>query len=202
MSNESDRPWRQQPPQPQPGPVGQWGPALPPPGKKSKVKPILIGLGAFIVTLVVIGAATGGGKKHSDDSAPVATTPAVLDATTDPVVVPTTDDPVLADPVTDDPTTPDAPETVTYIVSGSSAQVTYGPAGSSLSGRSPMKVTRKLGDPAYYAISAQLNGGGHVSCKLVIDGEVVSQAQASGSYQIAMCEAVNFGGEWEDANSG
>jgi hypothetical protein len=182
--------------------VGQWGPALPPPGNKSKVKPILIGVGAFIVTLVVIGAVTGGGKKHQDDSAPVATTPAVVDATTDPVDVPTTDDPVLADPETDEPTTPAAPETVTYIVSGSSADVTYGPAGSSLSGHSPMKVTKKLGDPAYYSISAQLNGSGHVSCKLEIDGEVVSHAEASGSYQIAMCEAVNFGGEWQDANSG
>jgi hypothetical protein len=200
MSNESDRPWRQQPPQ-QP-PVGQLGPPPPPPGKKSKATPILIGVGAFIVTLVVIGAVTGGGKKHSDDTAPVATAPAVVDATTDPVVAPTTDDPVLADPVTDEPTTPDAPETVTYIVSGSNADVTYGPAGSSLSGHSPMKVTKKLGDPAYYSISAQLNGSGHVSCKLEIDGEVVSHAEASGSYQIAMCEAVNFGGEWQDANSG
>jgi hypothetical protein len=206
MSFESDRPWRQQPPA---GPDGTPPPGPPKPNRRGLK--IAGGVVGFLIVIGIISSATGGGGKSGSASSPEAP-PATFDVTT-PDVAPTTDDPLTEDPGStddvgptddtfDDPTTPAAPETVTYIVSGSSADVTYGPAGSSLSGHSPMKVTKKLGDPAYYSISAQLHGGGHVSCKLEIDGEVISQAEAKGGYNIAMCEAVQFGGEWEDANGG
>jgi hypothetical protein len=79
---------------------------------------------------------------------------------------------------------------VTYVVSGSTADVTYGPSGSSFSHKVPMNVSKPLGSPQYYSISAQLQGGGHVSCELKVNGKTLSKASASGSYNIAMCEIV------------
>ena len=95
-------------------------------------------------------------------------------------------------------------QTVTYIVTGSPADVTYGPAGSDFSGSVPMKVTKPLGNPDYYAIDAQLQGGGDVSCKIEVNGKVISQATASGGYNIASCEISQdpFSGNWEDTNQG
>lgn len=93
-------------------------------------------------------------------------------------------------------------QTVTYVVTGSSADVTYGPAGSDLSGSVPMDVTATLGSPSYYAINAQLQGGGQVSCKILVDGKVISSATAEGGYNIAGCEISQnvITGQWENTN--
>lgn len=102
-------------------------------------------------------------------------------------------------------TTKAAPkQTVTYIVTGSAASVQYGPAGSNASGTVPMHVTRKLGSPVYYAVSAQLTGGGKVTCKLEVNGKVISKAAASGSFNIAQCEISQdpLSGRWIDTNAG
>jgi hypothetical protein len=95
-----------------------------------------------------------------------------------------------------------AAQTVTYVVTGSPADVTYGPAGSSLSGSVPLRVTKPLGTPAYYSVQAQLQGSGSVSCEIDVDGKAVSRGTASGGYQIASCEIVQdpFSGQWQDAN--
>lgn len=94
-------------------------------------------------------------------------------------------------------------QTVTYVVKGSPADVTYGPAGSDASGSVPMRVTRRLRNPQYYAISAQLNGSGSVSCKILVDGKAISRATATGGYNIADCEISQdpFSGKWQDTNS-
>jgi hypothetical protein len=92
--------------------------------------------------------------------------------------------------------------TVTYEVTGSPAQVTYGPAGSSLNGRVPMRLTKPIGSPDFYSIDAQLNGRGIVTCELLVDGKVVSRATATGAYNIASCEITqDFSGNWQNANS-
>jgi hypothetical protein len=91
---------------------------------------------------------------------------------------------------------------VTYIVSGSPANVTYGPAGSDYQGTVPMDLSAHLGNPVYYAITAQLQGGGAVSCAIKVAGKVISRATATGGYNIATCEIVQnplYGG-WESAN--
>jgi Protein of unknown function (DUF732) len=96
-------------------------------------------------------------------------------------------------------------QTVTYVVTGTSgAQVTYGPSGSNLSGTVPMSVTQPLGNPSYYAINAQLQGYGDISCKLEVDGVTISSATASGGYNIADCEIGQdpTTGGWENDNSG
>jgi hypothetical protein len=79
-------------------------------------------------------------------------------------------------------------QTVTYVVSGSPADVTYGPSGSDHSGTVPMSVTRRLGHPSYYAIDAQLNGDARVVCKIKVDGVTLSSGSASGAYNIASCQ--------------
>jgi hypothetical protein len=96
-----------------------------------------------------------------------------------------------------------AEPTVTYIVTGSPANVTYGPAGSSLSGHSPMKVTEKLGSPVYYSLTVQLQGGGTVTAEILVDGKVISKATATGGYNIANAEISKnpLTGEWTDTNS-
>ena len=99
-----------------------------------------------------------------------------------------------------------AANTITYVVSGSSADVTYGPAGSDASGTVPMNVSAPIGkNPAvYYAIDAQLNGGGTVTVEILVGGKVISHAMASGSYNIATAEIDQnpLTGQWEDTNSG
>ncbi len=95
-------------------------------------------------------------------------------------------------------------QTVTYVVTGSPAQVTYGPAGSSLNGHVPMRLTRNLHNPQFYSISAQLQGGGAVACKLMVNGKAISRATASGGYNIASCEISQdpLSGKWSDTNGG
>jgi hypothetical protein len=104
------------------------------------------------------------------------------------------------------PPTTQAPDTVTYVVTGSGpADVTYGPAGSNFTGGVPMRVTKDIPSqpPAYYAIDAQLQGGGSVSCKILVDGKVTSSASAQGGYNIASCEISQdpLSGGWTDTNS-
>ena len=169
-------------------PPPQYAPAAPP--KKSKAKGCFgIGCGgllAVVVIGVVVAAATGG---KTTTTASASTTPTVGSTTTTKAAA---------------PHAKAARQTVTYVVTGSTADVQYGSAGSSAQGKVPMTVTSTLGDPTYYNISAQLNGSGSVTCKLEVDGKVISQAKASGGYNIAMCEIVQdpISGNWQDANSG
>jgi hypothetical protein len=94
--------------------------------------------------------------------------------------------------------------TITYVVSGSPANVTYGPAGSNSSGQVPMKVAAALGSAQYYAITAQLQGAGSVTCAIKVNGKVISTSTATGSYNIASCEISQdpITGDWSDTNSG
>jgi hypothetical protein len=93
-------------------------------------------------------------------------------------------------------------QTVTYVVTGSYADVTYGPTGSEDKGTIPMAVTQPLGSPRDYAISAQLQGGGSVSCQIKVDGVTISSASASGGYTIADCQINRDAtGSWINTNT-
>jgi hypothetical protein len=97
------------------------------------------------------------------------------------------------------------PQTVEYIVTGTpGASVQYGPSGSNLNGSVPMDVTAPLGSPSYYAITAQLQGDGAISCAIKVDGKVISQGAATGGYNICTAEIGQdpFTGKWQDDNSG
>ena len=96
-------------------------------------------------------------------------------------------------------------QTITYVVKGTpgASQVTYGPDGSNFNGNTPMRVVAHLGQPQYYAISAQLQGSGTVTCVIKVDGIPLSTATANGGYNIADCEISQdpITNLWEDTNS-
>jgi len=95
------------------------------------------------------------------------------------------------------------PQKVTYVVTGSGASVTYGPAGSDYSGTAPMSVSRPLGQPQFYSINAQLTGDGTVTCKLQIDGVTIAIGSASGVSNVATCQIEEgLNGSWENTNAG
>jgi hypothetical protein len=175
--------WQQPPPQyPPPG-------HRPPPRKRRKGGIIAGIIGGFFLLIIVIAIAANGGSKPGTVTPPAATSGA---AGGSPASGPA-------------PAQAAAAATVTYKVTGSPADVTYGPAGSSLSGAVPMRKTDKLGSKpaAYYSIDAQLSGGGKVTCEILVSGKVISTSTATGGYNIASCEITQdpFSGQWQDANA-
>src|SRR5262249_49982846 len=90
------------------------------------------------------------------------------------------------------------PQQVTYVATGNTANVTYGPSGSGYQGSAPLTVSRPLGNPQYYSISAQLKDGGTVTCQLRVDGGTIASATASGTNSVAHCAMdQNLNGSWE-----
>jgi len=94
-----------------------------------------------------------------------------------------------------------SPQKVTYVVTGSGANVTYGPAGTDYTGTAPMSVSRTLGQPQFYSINAQLTSDGTVTCKLQVDGVTIATGSASGISKVASCQMEQgFNGSWENIN--
>ena len=145
--------------------------------------------GAFVLLIVIVSVASNGGGSTGSNAGVSASSAQATAA--------------AAAPPAAQPSHKPARQTVTYVVQGSAADVTYGPEGSNFGGSVPMRVTKHLGHPQYYAISAQLNGAGSVTCKILVDGKVISKATATGGYNIADCEISPdpFSGKWEDTNS-
>ena len=78
---------------------------------------------------------------------------------------------------------------LTYRVTGTpGARVTYGPAGTYLTGRAPLQVTARLGNPLYYFISAELPGKGSVECEILIGTKVMDKSAATGRHSLASCQ--------------
>ena len=66
-----------------------------------------------------------------------------------------------------------------------------------------MKVNVKLGNAIYYSLTAPLQGGGRVTVKILINGKVISESNATDGYNIATA-VISQGpltGEWTDTNS-
>jgi hypothetical protein len=97
-----------------------------------------------------------------------------------------------------------SPQEVTYVATGNSANVTYGPSGSGYQGSAPLTVTRPLvGNPQFYSISAQLRDGGTVTCQLKVDGVTIASASASGTNGVASCAMdQSLDGSWEETSLG
>lgn len=174
-----------QPPYPQQPSYGQQ-PYAPPPQRPKKRHRVLGGFligGGVLLAIIIIGAAAGGGSQGAPGAAASTAVAAPAAATSSAAAKPT----------------------VTYVVTGTrgGADVTFGPAGSSLSGRVPMRVTKRLGHADYYSIQAQLNGGGKVTVEIIVGGKVISKGTATGGYNIASAEIVQglFSGKWEDVQS-
>lgn len=99
--------------------------------------------------------------------------------------------------------------TVTYVTTGSAPAgviaptIIYGPDGSDYNGTVPMDKTVKIpsNPPAYYAITVQLSdAGGSATCKLEVNGKVISTGHATGAFNIASCEISQdpVTGKWEN----
>jgi hypothetical protein len=191
------QPWGQ-PQQPgwgQPQPPG-WGQPTQPPAKPKRGKSGCLGCAGILVlaAIIGIGANTAGNHTKTTATTPAASSAPAGQAQNQP---PATSSAPAAAP------TPAVQHTVTFVVTGAAdADVNYGQAGSTIQGHAPMSVSQPLGNPLYYSISAQLQGDGQVSCEIQIDGKAISQATASGGYNIAMCEISKdlFNGQWKDAN--
>lgn len=196
-------PYGPQTPPPPYGPPPGYGTPLPPTPKKKGKTCAGIGCGGLlllVLIIVIVSVASSGGKTTTSNSPAVAATGAASTTAADPGTPPTpTATTAKAKPV--------APkrDTVTYVVTGTGgADVQYGSAGSNSQGHVPMSVTKTLGNPIYYSITAQLQGSGHVTCKLEVNGKAISTATASGGYNIASCEMSKdlFTGDWTDTNQG
>jgi hypothetical protein len=159
---------------------------------------VLLGLAAAFVLLIVIVVAA---SPHSGSSgAPSAATSPSSAPSSTAVAAPA----AAAAPTAAAKPSPTkaATQTVTYSVTGSPADVTYGPAGSDYEGTVPMTKTATLDSNAsYYAIDAQLQGDGEVSCSIAVNGKVIDHATAEGGYNIADCEITEgLFGNWESTN--
>lgn len=101
-----------------------------------------------------------------------------------------------------------APGTVEFIVTGSapagefdSATVTYGPAGTSLSGTVPMdvKATIPAAVPDYYDLQCQLgSAGGDVTVEILVNHVVIATGRATGADNLADATIMQdpFSGKW------
>jgi hypothetical protein len=191
-----------QPPYPGPG----YGPPQQPPRRGSNshwVRNILAGIGAVVVVSVVLSHLSSGnssGSSTSPGQAAVAGSASV---------------PASGSPPPPASPTPPPPTKVEFIVSGSAPDgidITYGPGGTQLSGPSVLdgKATTSVAfDPgaSYYALNAQLQGDGSITCKIVATGPgdnplTVSHGAASGSYNICSAQAApsDNGLSWQDEN--
>ena len=94
---------------------------------------------------------------------------------------------------------------LTYRVIGTpGTRVTYGPAGTYLTGRAPLQVTARLGNPLYYFITAELAGSGSVECEILIGTKVMTSSVAAGRHNLASCQISRdpLSGKWQDAGRG
>jgi hypothetical protein len=189
---DSEQPGGQYPP-PQPAwqqpypPQPSYAPQPPQPRPKSRKGLAFFGCGGLFALVILIAALAS----HSSPSSSAPPAPSMQQT------------PAAAPPAQGSAPAA-AAQTVTYVVTGSTADVTYGPAGSSLSGSVPMHVTKDIPSsaPVYYSIDAQLQGSGSVSCQVLVSGKVISSSTATGGYNIASCEIGQdpFSGNWEDDN--
>lgn len=161
-------------------------PQMPPPRRPwiSRHK-FLTGLGALLLFFIFIGVGANLGSTKSNGTGAsgfTATSQAAAPATSAAAAV---------------------KQSVTFVVTGSPADVTYGPSGTSVQGTVPMRVTKPLSNPVFYSLYAQLQGGGEVTCKILVDGKIISQSVASGGYNIAQCEISQdpLSGQWSDTNA-
>lgn len=172
-------------------PPGWQQPQFPPPPRRGFVRrhPVLTGIFSAVLLFFGIGVGASLGSKPQDG-----TGASSFGSTSQ----------AAAGPATSAVAKTAGKQTVTFVVTGTpGADVTYGPAGTSVSGTSPMRVTKPLGNPMYYSLQAQLQGGGQVTCKILVDGKIIAESVASGGYNIADCEISKdmFSGQWSDTNA-
>lgn len=198
--SEHTQPMAGSAPGPQPPHPGQQPGPVPPAGRRARKSwparhKVLTGIIALIILIIAGSAAAAGGSHKASPAAASASAPA----------------PSAPAPSSSGP----APATkVEFLVSGSAPDginITYGPSGSNLSGPSTLDGTATMSVPfdasaEYYALSAQLQGDGDITCKIVATGPgdvplTVSHGAASGGYNICSAQATSSDGvNWQNEN--
>ena len=169
------------------------------PGRRHQVRNgMLIGLG-FLVVIVAIGIVLTGEKFPASSSRPHASAAhsvAAASAATRP----------RPRPRSRSRSAGSGPRPIlTYRVTGTpGARVTYGPAGTYLTGRAPLQVTARLGNPLYYFITAQLPRRGSVECEILIGTKVMAKSVATGRHNLASCQISRdpLSRKWQDTGGG
>lgn len=180
-----------------------------------------IGAAAFAIIIIAV-AVSGGGKTGSTGTSATSSGIAGAVASADAAAQNCTAsggtwDGTSCQAATPSPSsTPASPTKVEFIVSGSAPDgidITYGPSGSNFEGPSTLDGTATMSVPFdgtadYYAIDAQLQGSGSITCKIVVTGPgdnplTVSSGAASGSYNICSAQAApedSSGLTWTNEN--
>jgi hypothetical protein len=85
--------------------------------------------------------------------------------------------------------------TVTFRVRGtaSGVDITYGSDSDNRQGPNSLPWQSTMarddsGDTLYYSVTAQLNGGGDITCDVLVGSKVVATGHASGGYNICMAQ--------------
>lgn len=192
-------------------PPAEWGP--PPQGwqlwvpvKRSAFAHPAAIVGYVVAAIVLISVAgnTGDSGEPSAVTTPTDTTSGTASYPSDDGQWPTPSDGATDEP-TDEPTPTHKPAAhkVIFRVWGSApsgVDVIYGSDSDNRQGPSRPGFTRKLkvhNDALYYAVTAQLMGGGNIHCSVTIDGHT-KKGHASGGYNICSAQLNQglFGG-WD-----
>ena len=177
-------------------------------GAVKTVRNVLLGTGALVAAIIVIAVAASGGKTGSTGASATSSAIASGVASADAAAQNCTAsggtwNGTSCQAATPSPSnTPASPTKVEFIVSGTAPDgidITYGPDGSQFSGPSTLDGTATMsvpfdGSADYYAIDAQLQGAGSITCKIVATwaGDnplTVSHGAASGGYNICDAQA-------------
>lgn len=184
------------------------GPPQPPRRKRHTTRNVLLSVGALVAAIIVIAVSESGGTTSSTGasaaSSGIASGVNSAETAAQNCTAPggTWNGTSCQAPAPSPSNTPAAPTKVEFIVSGTAPDgidITYGPDGSQLSGPSTLDGTATMsvpfdGSANYYAIDAQLQGDGSITCKIVVTGPgdsplTVSSGAASGSYNICSAQA-------------
>jgi hypothetical protein len=196
-------------------PIYGYAPYIAPQKPKRRGRTVLIIAGSALGVLVVAAAVGAATTKTPDtttrgDTLPIPVASGMLSpGQQQPGVAYVSTPPPPPAPSTS--SAPPVPQQVTYSCTGSApdgVDITYGPNGSNHSAsKLPFKHTEPLDTTAlYYVTTAQLQGGGSVSCTTVVqtdDGDgtanqVTSSGSADGGYNIASAEVCgSFDGGWD-----
>jgi hypothetical protein len=188
---------------PYPGSPPYGPPPVPPQPPKKKHTGLIVALSVVggIVAICLFGgiivAAAGGGDKGSPGAShtPAAEAAAGQDAVT----------PAASSGAPTRKPSPAAKPTVVFTLTGSApsgVDISYGSDSDNRQGgsTSPWKASLRRDDSggvSWYDMTAQLQGGGDITCQILIDGAVIASGHASGGYNICSAQiSQSFTGKW------
>ncbi|GIL28140.1 MmpS family transport accessory protein [Actinocatenispora comari] len=202
-----------QPPYPPRPPYGPPAPFAPPPPPKKKGmstgKIVLLSiLGVCVLCLgsSVLLAATGGGGDDNPNDVVAADDGTSQSASAAPHSGKTKAAAPAKKTISPTPTKPKAKPKVTFKVSGSTpsgVDITYGSDSDNRQGgdSAPWSATLNRddsGDTQWYSITAQLQGGGDITCTILVDGKAIASGHASGGYNICQAQIIQgWTGTWK-----